>query len=143
VFATPLYAVRVPDITTGSKFYLDNKGTSDNAAMFTEELREELQKDSSTKKYRQPGFPVVEKKEEADYILRFVLVTRGNDNHARLKVWLLDPKGTTLWEGEHECSIMTTFFLVPNCAQFVSSDLKAAQVDAEGKRAGALGWKNK
>ena len=92
---------QVPDIPTGSNFYLENKGTSDDSAMFNELLREELQKDSSSKKYLQPRFPVVDKKEEADYILLFVVVRPVNENHAEIKMWLIDPKGSTLWEGGH------------------------------------------
>jgi hypothetical protein len=110
--------------------------------MFDEQLGEELQKDSSTKKYIQPGFPVVDKKEEADYILRFVLVRRGNENHAEIKMWLINQQGGALWEGGHSCPILPTL-LVPTCAQFASWDFKAAQVNAEGKRCGTLGWKIK
>lgn len=133
------FATNVPDIPTGAKIFLENKGTSDEAQMFTELFREKLSKDESGRKYAKPGFPVVDIKEDAAYVLRFIFVMRG-EKQARANVWLLDSKGTVLWEHNYEC---TAFFREParECYQQLSDDLKAAQVNAENKRAGLLGWR--
>ena len=132
------FATKVPDIPTGSKIFLENKGTSDESQLFTELFREKLSKDESGKKYAKPGFPVVDKKEDAAYILQFIFVMR--EKQARVNVWLLDSKSTLIWEHNYEC---TAFFREParECYQQISDNLKAAQVNAEGKRAGLLGWR--
>ena len=95
------FAAKVPDIPTGSKIFLENKSTSDESQMFTELFREKLGKDESTRTNSKPGFPVVDTKEDAAYVLRFIFVMR--DEHARVNVWLLDSKGTTVWEHNYDC----------------------------------------
>lgn len=145
---SPAFAAKVPDIPTGSKIFLENKGTSDESLLFTELFREKLSRDETKRNYSKPGFPVVEKKEGADYTLRFIFVMRENargflestQEHARVNVWLLDSKGTLVWEHNYDC---IRVFREParECYQSISDDLKAAQVNAEGKRAGLLGWR--
>lgn len=90
----------------------------------------------------------MEKKEEADFVLRVLPVLRHKDagvatkagNHARVTVRLLDAKGSRLWEHDYDC--MASFREpMRECYQHISDDLKSAQVNAEGKRAGFLGWK--
>ena len=138
----PSFAAKVPDIPTGSKLFLENKGTSDESQMFTELFREKLGKDESSRTNSKPGFPVVDKREDAAYILRFILVVRDEhgDEHARVNVWLLDSKGTLLWEHNYDC---VRVFREParECYQHISDDLKATQVNADGKRAGMFGWR--
>ena len=146
--ATASFAAKIPDIPTGSKLYLENKSTSDEAKLFTELFREKLGKDESKGVYSKPGFPVVDKKEDAAYVLRFLFVIRENQSnwgegaqeHARVNVWLLDTSGSVIWEHNYDC---VRVFREParECYQHVSDDLKAAQVNAEGKRAGWLGWR--
>jgi hypothetical protein len=131
-------ASKVPDIPAGSKIFLENKGTSDESLLFTELFREKLSKDESGRNYAKPGFPVVDKKEDAEYTLRFIFVMR--EKHARVNLWLLDSKSTLIWEHNYDC---VAFFREParECYQQISDTLKAAQVNAEGKRAGLLGWR--
>jgi hypothetical protein len=150
VLSTPTssFSAKVPDIRSGSKIYVENRSTSDESQMFTELLREKLTKDETHRNYAKPGFPVVDKKEDADYTLRFFFVLRENEKsfgegaqeHARVNVWLLDSKGNTIWEHNYDC---VRNFREParECYQHISDDLKAAQTNAEGKRAGWLGWK--
>lgn len=95
-----------------------------------------------------PDFPVVDSKEEATYVLRFLFVMRENQKsfgegpqeHARVNLWMLDSRGTVIWEHNYDCARV---FREParECYQHISDDLKAAQVNAEGKRAGWLGWR--
>jgi hypothetical protein len=143
------FAEKIPDIPTGSKFFLDSAGTSDESRMFTELLREKLSKNQMySGHYSKPGFPVVDKREDAAYTLRFIFVIRENqkdffgdaEEHARVNVWLLDSKGTLVWEHNYDC---VRIFRDParECYQHLSDDLKAAQVDSRGKRAGRFGWK--
>jgi hypothetical protein len=131
-------AARVPDLPTGSKIFLENRGSSDESQLFTELFSEKLSKDETVKKYAKPGFPIVNKKEDAAYVLRFIFVMR--EKEARVNIWLLDSKGALIWEHNYECA---RFFREParECYQQISDDLKAAQVNAEGKRAGLLGWR--
>jgi hypothetical protein len=143
-----LFAARAPDIPTGSKIFLENKGTSDESLMFTELFREKLSKDETSGSFIKPGFPVVERKEDATYTLRFIFLMRENQKsfgegpqeHARVNVWLLDSASTVVWEHNYDC---VRVFREParECYQHISDDLKAAQVNAEGKRAGFLGWR--
>ena len=58
-------AARAPDIPTGSKIFLENKSSSDESQMFTELFREKLSKDETSRNYAKPGFPIVDKKEDA------------------------------------------------------------------------------
>jgi hypothetical protein len=132
------FAAKVPDIPTGSKIFLENKSTSDESQMFTELFREKLGKDESTRTNSKPGFPVVDTKELAAYVLRFIFVMR--DEHARVNVWLIDSKGTTVWEHNYDC-VRVIRDAARECYQHISDDLKAAQVNAEGKRAGMFGWR--
>jgi hypothetical protein len=141
LLATASFAEKVPDIPTGSKFFLENGGTSDESRMFTELFREKLSKNEMySGHYSKPGFPVVDKKEEAAYTLRFIFVMREAEEHARVNVWLFDSKGTQVWEHNYDC---VRIFREParECYQHVSDDLKAAQVNSAGKRAGRFGWK--
>jgi hypothetical protein len=148
VLASLVSAANIPDLPTGSKIFLENKGTSDESQMFTELLREKLSKDETRGKYSKPGFPVVDKKEDAAYLLRFIFVMRENEKsfmeksqeHARVNVWLLDSKGVVIWEHNYDC---VRVFREParECYQHISDDLKAAQTNSQGKRAGMLGWK--
>jgi hypothetical protein len=142
------FAAKAPGIPTKSKIFLENKGTSDESQMFTELLREKLSKDETSRNYVKPGFPIVDKKEDATYSLRFIFVMRENEKslmegaqeHARVNVWLLDSTGAVLWEHNYDC---VRVFRDParECYQHISDDLKSAQVNAEGKRAGMLGWR--
>jgi hypothetical protein len=148
VLVSLAFAAKVPDIPTGSKIFLQNKGTSNESQLFTELLREKLSKDETSRNYSKPGFPIVDKKEDAAYTLRFIVVIRQNERgflestqeHARVNVWLLDSAGKTVWEHNYDC---TRVFREParECYQHISDDFKAAQVNAEGKRAGWLGWR--
>jgi hypothetical protein len=148
LLSSALFAAKAPDIPTGSKIFLENKGTSDESQMFTELFREKLSKDETKSNYAKPGFPIVDKKEEAAYILRFISVMRENERsfgegaqeHARVNIWLLDSAGTVIWEHNYDC---VRVFREParECYQHISDDLKAAQVNAEGRRAGFLGWR--
>jgi hypothetical protein len=141
------FAAKVPDIPTGSKIFLENKGTSDESQLFTELLGEKLSKDESSRNYVKPGFLVVDTKQDAEYTLRFIFVLRENQKsflegpqeHARVNVWLVDSKGTQVWEHNYDC---VRVFREParECYQHISDDLKAAQVTVDGKRAGSLGW---
>jgi len=133
-------AARVPDIPTGSKIFLENKGTSDESQLFGELLREKLSRDESNSHRSKPGFPVVDKKEEADYVLRFIFVMRSREEYPRANAWLFDSKGTLIWENNYTC---VRVFREParECYQHISDDLKGAQVNAEGKRAGIVGWR--
>jgi len=143
------FAAKVPaGIPTKSKMFLENRGTSDESQLFTQLLREKLSKDESGRNYEKPGFPIVDKKEDAAYTLRFIFVLRENQKsfmegpqeHARVNVWLLDATGTVVWEHNYDC---VRVFREParECYQHISDDLKAAQVNAAGKRAGMLGWR--
>ena len=148
LLGTASFAAEAPDIPTGSRLYLENKSTSDESQLFTELFREKLTKDESKGVYSKPGFPVVDKKEEATYVLRFLFVMRENQKsfggeaqeHVRVNLWLLDSRGTVIWEHNYDC---IRVFREParECYQHISDDLKAAQVNAEGKRAGWLGWR--
>jgi hypothetical protein len=141
-------AANIPDIPRGSKIFLENKSTSDESQLFTELLREKLSKDETSRNYVKPGFSVVDKKEDASYVLRFIFVLRENERsfmegaqeHARVNVWLLNSAGTALWEHNYDC---VRVFREParECYQHISDDLKAAQINVEGKRAGMLGWR--
>jgi hypothetical protein len=145
---TASVAAKAPDIRSGSKLYLENKSTSDESQLFAELLREKLAKDETHRNYAKPGFPVVDRKEDADYTLRFFFVLRENEKsfgegaqeHARVNLWLLDSKGNTIWEHNNDC---VRNFRKParECYQHISDDLKAAQTNDEGKRAGWLGSK--
>jgi hypothetical protein len=142
------FAAKAPDIPAGSKIFLENKGTSDESQLFTDLFRENLAKDESKGGYAKPGFPVVDKKEDAAYILRFLFVMRVNEKSfldsgqekARVNVWLLDSKGTLVWQHNYAC-VRVWREPARECYQHISDDLKAAQVNTEGKRAGWLGWK--
>ena len=146
--ASPAFAGKAPDIPTQSKIFLENKGTSDESQMFTELLREKLSKDETSRNYTKPGFPVVEKKEDAAYTLKFIFVMRENEKsfmetaqeHARVNVWLSDATGKVIWENNYDC---VRVFRDParECYQHISDDLKSAQINPEGKRAGMLGWR--
>jgi len=148
LLGTASFAAKAPDIPTGSKLYLENKSTSDESQLFTQLFREKLTKDESKGIYSKPGFPTVDKKEDAAYVLRFLFVLRENQKsfgegpqeHARVNVWLLDSRGTVIWEHNYDCERV---FREParECYQHISDDLKAAQVNADGKRAGWLGWR--
>ena len=63
-----------------------------------------------------------------------------SQEHARVNVWLLDCKGVVIWEHNYDC---VRVFREParECYQHISDDLKAAQTNSQGKRAGMLGWK--
>jgi hypothetical protein len=128
------FAAKVPDIPTGSKIFLENKSASDESQMFTELFREKLNKDKSTRTNSKPGFPVVDKKEDAAYVLRFIFVMRNEhgDEHARVNVWLLDSKGATVWEHNYDC-VRVVRDAARECYQHISDDLKAAQVNADEK----------
>jgi hypothetical protein len=144
----PVFAAKAPDIPSGSKIFLENKGTSDESQLFTELLSEKLRKDETSRNYAKPGFPVVEKKEDAAYTLKFIFVIRENQKsfmegpqeHARVNVWLIDSASTVIWENNYDC---VRVFREParECYQHISDDLKSAQINSEGKRAGMLGWK--
>ena len=71
------FAAEVPDIRMGSKFYIENKSQSDESMRFAMLLAEKLGKDEGNKRYQKPGFPVVEEREGADYIIKFSLVVPG------------------------------------------------------------------
>jgi hypothetical protein len=139
---------KAQSIPAGSTIFLENRGTSDESQMFTELLREKLSKDESNRNYSKPGFPVVDKKEDAAYTLRFIFVLRENEKgfmenpqeHARVNVWLVNSTDAVVWEHNYDC---VRIFREParECYQHISDDLKAAQVNAQGKRAGLLGWK--
>src|ERR1022692_4444702 len=104
LLGTVSFAEKVPDIPTGSIFFLENGGTSDESRMFTELFREKLSKNEMySGHYSKPGFPVVDKKEEAASTLRFIFVMREAEEHARVNVWLLDSKGTLVWEHNYDC----------------------------------------
>jgi hypothetical protein len=136
------------ELPTGSKLFLENKGTSDESQMFTELLGEKLGKDETSRNYVKPGFPIVDKKENAAYTLKFIMVMRENEKsfmekaqeHARVIVWLLDTTGTVIWEHNYDC-VRVSREPARECYQHISDDLKSAQVNAEGKRAGMLGWR--
>ena len=104
-------AAKGPAIPTGSILYLENKSTSDESQLFTELFREKLAKDESKGVYFKPGFPVVDKKEDANYVLRFLFVLRENEwrfgegtqEHARVNVWLIASSGTVIWEHNYDC----------------------------------------
>src|ERR1700730_15482200 len=106
-----LFAAKAPDIPTGSKIFLENKSSSDESQMFTELFREKLSKDETKGHYSKPGFPVVDKTEDATYTLRFIFLMRENQKsfgegpqeHARVNVWLLDAAGTIVWEHNYDC----------------------------------------
>ncbi len=131
-------AAKVPDIPTGSKIFLENEGTSDESRMFTDLFREKLSKDESSRTNAKPGFPVVDKKEDAAYTVRFIFVM--HDEHARVNVWLLDAAGKTVFEHNYDC-VRVIHDPARECYQHISDDLKAAQVNADGKRAGMFGWR--
>lgn len=63
-------------------------------------------------------------------------VIHDRRNHLALP----DHRGTRWWEHNYDC---TRVFREParGCCQHISDDLKAAQVNSEGKRAEFLGWK--
>ena len=62
------------------------------------------------------------------------------EEHARVNVWLLDSKNAILWEHKYDC-VRVIRDPARGCYQHISDDLKAAQVNAEGKRAGMFGWR--
>src|SRR5712671_380858 len=139
LLACPAFAGKAPDIPTQSKIFLENKGMSDESQMFTELLREKLSKDETSRNYTKPGFPVVEKKEDAAYTLKFIFVMRENEKsfmeaaqeHARVNVWLSDSTGKVIWENNYDC---VRVFRDParECYQYISDDLKSAQINPEG-----------
>src|SRR5579859_3697321 len=149
------FAVKVPDIQPGAKFYIENKSQSDEAERFAVLLASKLAEDegSRNKRYLKPGFPVVERREEAFYVLRVMVVLRGNAKtsvfdsnkatHALVNAWLLDANGKELWSQELDCVGNLLGEPVKNCVRELSDDIKSAQVDSNGKRAGLLGWKTK
>lgn len=140
LFGISSFAAKVPDIPTGSKIFLQNDGTSDESRMFTELFREKLSKDESSRTNAKPGFPVVDKKEDAAYTLRFIFVMREHDEHARVNVWLLDSTGKVVWEHNYDC-VRVIRDPARECYQHISDDFKAAQVNTAGKRAGMFGWR--
>jgi len=139
-FVSLAFAAKAPDIPTRSKIFLENKGNSDEAQLFGELLREKLSRDESNEHRLKPGFPVVDKREEADYILRFIFIMRSGKEYPLANVWLFDSKGNLLWENNYTC---VRVFREParECYQHISDDLKGAHVNAEGKRAGIVGWR--
>lgn len=149
--ATLARAGEVPDIQTGAKFYIENKSQSDEAVRFAVLLASKLAQDEGNKKYQKPGFPVVERREEASYVLRFMLVLRRNAKNSVLdtirathvNAWLLDANGKELWSTKQDCVEDFIGGPVMNCVRELSDDIKSAQVDSHGKRAGLLGWKIK
>lgn len=141
------FAARIPAIPAGSRIFLENKGTADEDPLSTEWLREKVSKDETSRNYTKPGFPVVDKKEDASYVLRFNFVPEnlngfmeGVKEHARVNVWLLDSAGTIVWEHNYDC-VRVHGEPPRECYQHISDDLKAAQVNFEGQRAGMLGWR--
>jgi len=148
-----LLAAKVPDIQPGSSFYIENKSQSDEAVRFATLLASRLAKDEGNKRYRKPGLPVVERREEASYVLRIMFVLRADAKtsvfdtnkatHALVNAWLLDANGKELWSDEQDCVGDLMGEPVENCVRQLSDSIKSAQVDSNGKRAGLLGWRNK
>jgi hypothetical protein len=143
--AQAVFAAKVPDIPTGSKIYIENKSQSDEAARFAVLLASKLAKDEGGRNYLMPGFPVVERREDAAYVLRIMVVFRqvgrGGDVNVLLNAWLLDANGKELWSKNDTCVTTTWTSSDKGCMRDLSNDLKSAQVNSDGKRAGWLGWK--
>jgi hypothetical protein len=147
------FSAKVPDIPIGSKFYIENRSQSDEAARFAVLLAGRLSKDEGKRRYRKPGFSVAERREDAAYVVRLMVIVRENTRtsvvdsnkttHALVNAWLLDASGKELWSQEQDCVGSLLGEPTENCIRRLSDDLKSAQVDSEGKRAGLLGWKVK
>jgi hypothetical protein len=51
---------KVPDIPTGSKVYIENRGTTDEALRASLLLAGRLSKDEGGRNYLKPGYPIVD-----------------------------------------------------------------------------------
>jgi hypothetical protein len=150
---------RVPGIQSGATIFLEG---SDDWSSVVERFGEELQSviSRTDKKHDRirPGLRVVNNKAAADYILHYVVVAGERplacaglgwvgclypyiQGNLRATVLLLSSDGTELWEAEYDCAEPLAGISAEVCADRLANDLKAAQVDKQGKRAGAHGWK--
>jgi hypothetical protein len=148
-----MLAAKGPDLPQGSKLYIENKSQSDEAARFAVLLASRLAKDQGNKRYGRPGFPIVEKQEQAAYVLRVMFVLRENTQtdmietkrttHALVNSWLLDANGKELCSEKQHCRGFLMDEPTEVCAKQLSDDIKSAQVNESGKRAGLIGWRIK
>jgi hypothetical protein len=159
---TVIAVPRVPDIPTGSKFYIENKSQSDESVRFAMLLASRLGKEEGGKNYSKPGFPIVENRADANYVLRIMVVFRPDKESTwvMLNTWLLDANGKELWSKDYSSldPNSTSAFVNygaaggllhrltgegsdPRTVVELSDNLKSAQVNSDGKRAGLLGWR--
>jgi hypothetical protein len=157
--ASPKLSTRVPGIQPGATIYLEG---SDNWSSVVERFGEELQSviSRTDKKHDRirPGLRVVNNKTAADYVLHYVVVAGERplgcvglgwmgclypfiQGNLRATVSLSSSDGTELWEAEYDCAEPLAAISAEVCADRLANGIKAAQVDKQGKRAGAHGWK--
>ncbi|HZR33478.1 MAG TPA: hypothetical protein VFA76_16660 [Terriglobales bacterium] len=142
-------SAKVPDLPQGASLYLQNQSKSDEAGRFEFLLRNALTKadgDSAKKSrwgakhYFRSGLNIVPQKEKAQYVLSFYVIHREHTAQTLGDAVLQNTNGDQLWSAEYHCGELDT---VAMCVGWLSDDVKGAQVNPEGKRAGLLGWKLK
>ena len=158
VFAekSPKISTRVPGIQSGATIFLEGSDDwSSVAERFGQELQSVISRTDKKHDRIRPGLRVVNNKAAADYVLHYVVVAGERplgcvglgcqytyiQGNLRATVMLLSSDGTELWEAEYDCAEPLAGISAAVCADRLANDLKAAQVDKQGKRAGAHGWK--
>jgi hypothetical protein len=146
----------VPDLPPGAEIYIESKSTSDEAVRFQSLLQSKLAETENRRGHFRPGFSIVSNKKDATYTLRYVFILRTNVPScdilfgckpgvgAMVDASLFDASDHPLWSEEYHCGgVAILGEPVSYCARLVANDLKGAQIDAKGKRAGLMGWKTK
>lgn len=144
---------RVPDLPARASISLQNQKQSADSTEFQKYLESSLSRPDNRGHRRRSGLQVKKTKEEAAFVLQFELKRAFGDTdcqaytqcsstpaYAYLDVVLTDASGGRLWSQEYSCVPTPTREPLDACAQDLGEDLKAAQVDANGKRAGWSGW---
>jgi hypothetical protein len=147
---------KVPDLPARATIFIENTGKpSTEAERFTRVLQSVISRSDDKHDRIRPGLTVVDSQSEADYVLRYEVFagerepgcnmltcsyayTQGN---FRATVLLLSSHGTKLWEQEYHCFEPMGGESAEKCADHLANDVKGAQVDENGERAGAHGWK--
>lgn len=148
-----LPAERIPDLPERASIFLQDKKQFDESESLQTLLEEKLSRTEGSKHRLRPGLQIKQKKEDAAFVLQFQLAIHSLDTacpwsqcanapiHAFLEAVLTDAHGSRLWSKEYACRPTVTSTPADVCAGDLADDLKGAQVNASGQRAGALGWK--
>jgi hypothetical protein len=163
--SVPLFAAkkgklptRLPDIPARATVFIENTSAkwSREAGRFMDVLKDVVAHTDNKHSWVRPGLRVVDQKEGADYVLSYTAIAHEMPNgcnllscnytytqgNFRVTLLLTNANGTQLWSQEYFCQEPLGGISAEECADHVANEIKSAEVNDDGQRAGGKGWKD-